>query len=75
MSSLLELYPLMVKNYLKNIFGVIMAKPLSEDLQPAYSTFLSEVLALSNKLSRMSTFATIFVSSLKVSLNLSLLKI
>lgn len=71
MSSLLQLYPLMVKNILKNIFSVIMTKPLSQELQSTYTTFLSEVLTLSNKLSRIPTFITVFVSSLKVCFNLS----
>lgn len=68
MSSLLKLDPYLVESYLKKIFDVVMASPLSEEVKPTYTAFMSEVLAFYHKLSRSPHFIKTFVESLQVSL-------
>lgn len=65
MSSLVQLFPHLVEKYCKMTFDVILAKPLSEDLIQAYTSFLSEILALFSKLNRVPHFTEIFVKSLQ----------
>ncbi|XP_052122821.1 uncharacterized protein LOC113216347 isoform X2 [Frankliniella occidentalis] len=64
MSTLIKLNPMIVESNVKNILAAITEKPLTDEEEPIYKTFISNLLGMYMKLNRIPNFTTIFLTSL-----------